>query len=196
VLTSATKLLTARWTAPAGKLVASNFADQDGFAAGTIGNQTGRPRRNVRLLYEGWGYWLGNLADGQQIEVSEELGARRAKTIVSSSALGRSGAGGGQQQGAVFSPERASPLELLNLMMFFDASGGTDFAQLPNRVPAELDLSQMLRPGMGRAILVAEGDGPGSRLINTESGKPLGDEDDFAAVVFRFVLPVAKGAAD
>ena len=196
VLTSATKPLTARWTATAGELVAANLTDQEGFAVGTIANQTGGPLRNVRLLYSGWGYWLGNLADGQQIEVSEELGARRAKTIVTGSALGQTGAGGGQQQGTVFSPERASPLELLNLMMFFDAAGGVDFAQLPNRMRAELDLSEMSRTGMGRAILVAESAGPGSRLIDTGSGEPLGDKDDFATIVFRFVLPVAKSTAD
>jgi hypothetical protein len=196
VLTSGTKPLIGRWTAPAGELIEANLTDEEGFAAGTIANHTGQPLRNVRLLYSGWGYWLGNLADGQQIDVSEELGARRAKTIITSSALGRAGAGGGQQEGAVFSPERASPLELLNLMMFFDAAGGVDFAQLPSRVLADLDLSGLLRPGIGRAILIAEGERAGSRLIDAGSGEPLGDENDFAVTAFRFVLPVTESAAE
>jgi hypothetical protein len=192
VLTSATKSFVARWTAPAPALVDSNLVDQDGFATGSIVNRSGRPLRNARLLYGGWGYWLGNLEDGQQIDVGEDLDLRRVKTIVTASTLGATATATSQPEGAMFSPERATALELLNLMMFFDAAGGIDFAQLPSRVAADLDLSALLKPGMGRAILIAQAEEPGSSMIDTQSMESLGAEGDFAALVFRFVLPVAQ----
>jgi hypothetical protein len=196
VLTSGTKSLVARWTAPVEQLVESQLTDQDGFATGSITNRTGRLLRNARLLHSGWGYWLGNLEDGQQIEVGEQLEPRRVKTIVTSSALGRSSAGPGPQQGTMFSAERATALELLNLMMFFDAAGGNGFAQLPSRVHADCDLSGLLQPGIDRAILVAEAAGSGSELKDSESGEVLGDEDGFSAVVYRFVLPVTDSVSE
>jgi hypothetical protein len=192
VLTSATKSLSARWTAPADALVVANLTDLDGFATGTISNRTGRPLRNARLLYNGWGYWLGNLEDEQQVEVGEQLDLRRVKTIVTSSALGRSAAGTGEQQRTMFSPERATATELVNLMMLYEAAGSADFAQLPNQIHSELDLSGVLRPGMRRAVLIAEAEGPGSELIHSASGEPLGDKNDYSALILRFILPITE----
>jgi hypothetical protein len=193
VLNSATKSFLARWTAPVGTLVESKLSDQDGFATGSIVNRTGFPLRNARLLYGGgWGYWLGNLEDGQQMDVGEQLAARRVRTIITSSALGKTATGSGQQQSTAFSPEDASALALLNLMMFFDAAGGASFAHLPSQVQSNLDLSGLLNPGMGRAILIAEADGPVSSLIGTERGEPLAEANDFSSVVLRIVLPVTQ----
>lgn len=192
ILDSATKSIIARWKAPAVKLFEADLTEVQGLAAGTLTNRTGRSLHNARLLYEGWGYWLGNMADGQQIEVGEQLSARRAKTIITGSVLGRASAGSGQPAGTLFLPERASALELLNLMMFYQAAGGLDFAQLPNRYHAFCDLSGLLKPGMGRAIFVAESTEPDSRLVDKSSGAAIGDPGSHSAVVFRIVVPVAK----
>jgi hypothetical protein len=197
VLASATKSLLVRWTAPATGLLEAQLHDHDGLATGSIVNRTGRALRNVRLLYHDWGYWLGNLADGQSIEVGEHLDPRKVKTIVTGAALGKTTVGAtGQLQRSLFVPEQASVLELLNVMMFYEAAGGRDFAQLPNRFQSFCDLSGLLKPGMGRAILVAEADGPGSRLAEPTSGAPLGDEKDDAKLVYRFVLPITEAAEE
>jgi hypothetical protein len=71
--------------------------------------------------------------------------------------------------------------------MFYDAVGGFSFAQLQNRMQAYCDLSRF--PQLGRAVLVADVETEGSRLVNPESGAAIG-EVDTAAVIYRFVLPV------
>jgi hypothetical protein len=190
VVTASTKSLLARWVAPAPQLLEAKLKDQDGLATGSIVNNTGRPLRNARLLYRDWGYRLGNLAIGQRIDVGEQSDPRKVKTIVNGSALG--GSASDRPAGSVFLPERASAVELLNLMMFYDAGGGTAFAQLPNRYQAYCDLSRLV--DLGRAVFIAEADAPGSQLVDPASGEVLGNNEDFAAVFYRFVLPVANNA--
>ena len=192
VLTLSTKSLTAQWTAPANALIEADLVDQDGMASGSIVNNTGRALRNARLFYGNWGYRLGNLADGRQIDVGEHLEPRSAKTILTASVLSPTTTTSGQAEGGVFFPDRASELALLNLMMFYEAAGGLKFAQLPNRFQSDCDLSEMLRPGLGRAVLVAEVPEAGSRLIDQSSSEPI--DDDFATFVYRFVIPVAMKA--
>jgi hypothetical protein len=188
VLTSSTKSLTARWTAQIGELLDAQLIDDDGLARGTIVNRTGQLLRNVRLLYGGWGYRLGNLEDGGRIEISDRLDAHRVKTIVTSSALTASA--GGSAIATQMTSESASPLGLVNLIMFYEAAGGPAFAHLPSRFLADCDLSRHLE--LGRAILVADWGGTGSQLMDSSSGNPLGAEGDSGAVVIRFVLPVTR----
>ncbi|HEY3391272.1 MAG TPA: hypothetical protein VGK58_01100 [Lacipirellulaceae bacterium] len=188
VLTSSTKSLTVRWTAEVERLFDAQLTDDDGLARGTIVNRTGRLLRNVRLLYGGWGYRLGNLAADGRIEVDDKLDAHRVKTIVTSAAL--AGSAGGSAAATQIVAEGASPLGLLNLIMFYEAAGGPAFAQLPNHYQADCDLSRHLE--LGRAILVADWAGTGSRLVDSSIDEPLGAEGDSGAVIIRFVLPVTK----
>ena len=188
VLTSSTKSLTVRWTMEVERLLDAQLTDDDGLARGTIVNRTGRLLRNVRLLYGGWGYRLGNLEADGRIEVNDKLDAHRVKTIVTSAALAASA--GDSAAATQMLPENGSPMALLNLMMFYEAAGGPAFAQLPNYYQADCDLSRQL--DLGRAILVADWVGTGSRLVESSSGDPLGAESGSGAVVIRFVLPVTK----
>jgi hypothetical protein len=192
VLTMSTKSLTARWTANAADLIEGSLADDDGMAAGQIVNKTGVELQNVRLFYRNWGYRLGNLADGQRVKVGEHLEPRSAKTILTASMLSPTTSTSGRADASAFIPASASELALLNLIMFYEAAGGANFAQLPNRILADCDLSEMLRPGLGRAVLVAEVPGEGSRLIDESRDEPV--DDDFAMTIYRFVLPVALSA--
>ncbi|MEX2309279.1 MAG: hypothetical protein WD738_16890 [Pirellulales bacterium] len=187
VLTSSTKSLLARWTAPVAPLIDSQLADQDGLVAGSIENRSGVPLRNVRLLYNGWGYRLGNLEPGRRIDVSEEISPRRVKTIVTQDALG---AATRRADGNAFVAHGAKPEAILSLMTFYEAAGGIGFAQLPNRYQDYCDLSRMLE--LGRAVLIADVPGKGSRLVDGDSGVVLGNEQVAGAVVYRFVLPVRK----
>jgi len=188
VLTSSTKSLMATWTSPVAPLLDAQLADENGLVTGTVANRSGRLLRNVRLLYGGWGYRLENLEAGGRLNVGEHLDAHRVKTIVTSASLaGSEGRTNSTQLSVV---DGASPLGLLNLMMFYEAAGGDGFAKLPNRYHANCDLSRHLE--LGRAILVADFDGPGSRLLEQASREPLGADGDFGAVVVRFVLPVIR----
>jgi hypothetical protein len=188
ILTSSTKSLMARWTSAVGPLVEAQLADDNGLVSGTIVNRTGRLLRNVRLMYGGWGYRLGNLEAGGRLDVGDHLDSHRVKTIVGSASL--AGSPRSAADTTLATVEGASPLGLLNLMMFYEAAGGEGFAKLPNRYLAYCDLSRHL--DLGRAILVADLDAQGSRLMEQSGGEPLGEDGDFGAVVVRFVLPVIR----
>jgi hypothetical protein len=188
VITSATKSLLGRWTMPAALTLEAELTDQDGLVTGSIENRTGRALRNVKLLYNGWGYRLGNVQPDRRIEIGERSSPRRVNTVVGQDALG---AGAPPlSEGGVFDAQRATAKQLLMSMMFYDAAGGLGFAGLPNQYQAYCDLSRML--DVGRAVLVADADSPGSRLVQSGSNQPLGDEGDAATVVYRFVLPVVR----
>ena len=188
VLTSATKSFLARWTAPAPKLIDAQLIEENELVAGFIENRTGRPLRNLRLLYNGWAYRLGRLEPGRRVELNDEISPRRVKTIVTQEALGP--VNQGPNEANVFVADQATTEQILNLMMFFDAAGGYGFAQLGNRYQAYCDLSRLL--DMGRAILVADVPNGGSRLVDADSDQALGNDEDPATVVYRFVLKVNK----
>lgn len=183
ILTSGTKSLLGQWTATASPIIVADLIEEDGLPAGTIENRTGRPLRNVRLLYNDWGFWLGNIGADGRVTVGDEQTPRRVKTIVTQEALGRSRRG----EQAAFFADRATIKELVNLMMFYEAAGGFAFAQLPNQFQSSSDLSRTMT--LGRAVLVAEVETEGSRLVDATSGDAIGDAES-AGVIYRFVLPV------
>jgi hypothetical protein len=76
--------------------------------------------------------------------------------------------------------------------MFYEAAGGPKFSPLPSRYESFCDMSGLLSPGADRAVLVAEVPDAGSRLVDQSSGAALGDDSGFAAVVYRFVIPVKQ----
>ncbi len=193
VLSSATKSLMARWTARLPRLIDADLSDRDGLAVGSITNRTGATLRNVQLLYQTWAYRLGNLNAGQRVEVGEQLSPRKVKTVVTHEVLGDAGSATGPVEGRVFSADQASPEQILNLMMFYDAAGGFGFAHLPNRYQAYCDLSRLLE--LGRAILVADSVGPATQLVDNITGNAIGDRQDESTVIYRFVLPVNRRSA-
>jgi hypothetical protein len=185
ILANGTKSLIARWTAPIEPLVAAELADADGVVAGTIENVTRHRLRNVRLFYREWAYRLGTLAAGATVDVGQGESPRNLKTIVTQDSFG--GTAGNRGDATVFAADRASTAEILNVMMFYDAVGGFAFARLPNRYQDYCDLSRM--PALGRAVLVAEVDTPGSRFVDADGTSPAANEDS-ATVIYRIVLPV------
>jgi hypothetical protein len=193
VLASATKSLMTRWIAPVPHMVDAKLANEDGLAVGSITNMTGMTLKNVRLLYGTWAYRLGTLDVGQSIEVGDQLNPRKVKTIVTHDAMDEANAAKGMIEGAVFDAEQASAKEILNLMMFYDAAGGLNFAHLPNRYQAYCDLSRVLE--LGRAVLVAEAATPVMRLLDDVTGNAIGDKQDESTVVYRFVLPVERSGS-
>jgi len=192
VLSSATKSLVARWTGGGPANVDSTLTDDEGLVSGGVTNETGVTLRNVRLLYGSWGYRLGTLKPGQHVDVTEQLSPRSTKTIVTRDALGQTGANVAEEN-RVFSAEQATAKDILNLMMFYDVAGGQNFAHLPNRYQAFVDMSRQLE--LGRAILVAEAEIEGAQLVDSATGQPVNDGKlSTGAVIYRFILPVKKTA--
>jgi hypothetical protein len=192
VLTSSTKSLLARWRSPAPAAIEAQLFDRDGLVEGFIENRSGGPLRNLRLLYNGWAYRLGDLDAGARIEVGDAISPRRVKTVVTQDALGAppSGEAGGDS----FVAQRAAAEQVVRLMMFYEAAGGMDFAQLANEYQAYCDLSRLLE--LGRAILVADAPTGGSRLVAAGNGSAIDGDEGRTAAVYRFVLAVARGEND
>jgi hypothetical protein len=188
VLTSSTKSLVGRWAAPTPPLVEAQFSDADGLIEGMLANRSDLTFRNVRLLYNSWAYRLGDLMPGERIDVDDQISPRRVKTIVTQDALGP--AQPGQDEGSIFAAQRATPQQVLSLMMFYEAAGGLGFAQLANEYQAYCDMSRLLE--LGRAVLVAEAPTHVGRLVDAHSGEPVGSEREKASVLYRFVAPVSK----
>jgi hypothetical protein len=182
VLTSGSKSLLARWVAPARPVFTAELVDDAGLVAGTITNSSGHRLRNVRLFYNEWAYAIGTVEDGAQVAIDDELSPRGVKTMTTQDALGATE----RLEGSVFVPERASVREIANVMMFYEAAGGLGFAQLPNQYQAYCDLSRAMT--LGRAVLTADVETRGSRLVDSE-GEAIGGEQS-SAVIYRFLLPV------
>jgi hypothetical protein len=187
ILTNGTKSLIARWTAPIEPPVVAELADADGVVSGSIENRTGQRLRNVRLFYREWGYRLGTIAAGATVGITQSESPRNLRTIVTQDSFG--GAAGNRGDASVFAADRASTAEILNVMMFYDAVGGLAFAQLPNRYQSNCDLSRM--PALGRAVLVADVDTPGSQFVDVDGQNPAANADS-AKVIYRIVLPVKQ----
>jgi hypothetical protein len=193
VLTSSTRSLLARWDSERSDNDVPPFTtelsvDEDGLVVGVLSNETGVRLANACLLHGQWGYRLGDLEPGERIEVGPELSAIQVKTIVARRARPQDASHAVAMERDVFLPDRASPDELLTVMMFYQVAGGPGFAGLPNRFQAECDLSRLL--DLDRAILVANGPSPGSRWVDSRSGQPLESEQDSTTVVYRFVFPL------
>jgi hypothetical protein len=185
ILASGTKSLSAQWTGRADAMLLAELVDEDRLVTGSIENRTGRVLRNVRLYYGEYGYRLGTLANGKRIVVGEDFSPPSFKTLVTQDSF--SAADRKLAEDRVFVAERASLKEILNVMMFYDALGGVSFAQLQNRFQRRADFSRLLM--LGRAVLVADVESTGSRLVDPTSGEPIGDTDS-TSVIYRFVLPV------
>ena len=87
MLTAATKSLVAQWAAPRDTgatppLAAELSVDDDGLLVGSVTNNTGAPLADAYLLHGQWGYRLGDLQPGQQLEIGPQLNANRVKSII------------------------------------------------------------------------------------------------------------------
>lgn len=190
VLTAGTKSLSARWSAPTTSSIAAQLRDDESMLAGTITNQTGTTLRNARLLYGSWAYRLKDLEPGAMRELNEDVAPIAVQTLVTGLALGSPLGGRSTAERALLPTDQASAAELLNVMMFYNASGGAGFAGLPFRYQSYCDLSRQLE--LGRAVLVAEVPTSGSQLTEIDDVQQLGmsDGDNIALTIYRFVLPI------
>jgi hypothetical protein len=161
------------------------------MVAGSLTNNSRMTLQNARLLYGTWAYRLKDVAPGATIEVNEELTPISVQTMVTSLALDSSARStlGSERESLVV--DQATAAQLVNVIMFYRAAGGTAFARLPLRYQSYCDLSRQLE--LGRAVLVAEALASGSRLVEAGSGQPLGDAaNNSSLTIYRFLLPVSK----
>jgi hypothetical protein len=184
VETWSTKTLAARWTAPAAEMVVAELtATVENLVEGTVRNASGVRLDDARLLFGTWGWRLGDIAAGESVTIDRRLDPLKIRTLLTG--VNR-GAADGPRPGGPFVAEEADIDELLDLMMFYQASGGRGFSRLGNEHQSFCDLSHQL--DLGRAVLLARCDQPGSEL--QRDGEAIHTELDGRWTVVRFVIPV------
>jgi hypothetical protein len=189
ILTGATKSIAAQWTAAAAPPCSAELkVDEDGLLIGTLKNDSGATLVDACLLFGQWGYRLGDFGPGRQIEIGPALNPIHVKTLLSRRVRPSTSIEGGGPEKKSFVPDQATAGELIEAMMFYDALGGSGFVGLPNRYQAHCDLTRLLE--LGRAIVVAHGNCPGSQLVAGKSGQPLAASDDPSTIVYRVVFPI------
>ncbi len=191
VQTAATKSLEARWSAPlADSPVVAMLKDSDGLVAGAIENKTQLRLQNVRLMFGNWAYRLKDIEPSASVTIDGQLTPISIQTLVTGAAIGGVATGGSQRP--LLETDHATAAQLLNAMMFYEAAGGARYTGLPFRFERFCDLTRTL--AVGRAVLVAEVQTPGSQLLGLDADPaPSADGDSSRLVVYRFVLPVGKG---
>ena len=180
---ASTKSLTVQWTAHTDRFVHSDLQDEgDGLLDGRVENASGCNLSNVRLLYGHRAWALGDLREGEAVDLASTRDPLSIRTVLTHGTSGVSVPG----VSGTYDPASTNANAILDMMMWYRQVGGPGYVRLLHRYQAFCDMSDQL--GMGRAVLTGVADAPGSRL--EKSNRPLGTADDKHLIVCRFVLPV------
>ncbi len=181
----------ARWTSGNRQdtdigLTAQLTATPDRRLRGTISSNLAEPLTDCVLLFDRWAYPLGTLAPGK----SFALDHAESQTIDTYLTKRRTFAA--HDEVPTYDRAGADVQRILEVMMFYQSTGGANYTGLLNRYQRFTDLTDQLE--FGRAILVGHGPAGAEVQINAQ---PLRDDDlNRRTSVFRFVIPVlAPGGA-
>jgi hypothetical protein len=178
------KSFVARWESRGSGIDSQIAATAGGKLRGTLVNQLGVPLQDCVLFYGGWAYPLENLATGQTVEFDRRDPASALSVLTLRSTW--------SPTSEVASYDRAGfeATRILQVMMFYDLAGGSNYTGLLNRYQSFVDLSHQLN--FGRAILVGRGPSGATLQIN---GQPLEQSQmNRHDTMYRFLLPVQRAS--
>jgi hypothetical protein len=190
--TWSSKCFSGRWTAPNCRLISADLHENaDRQLAGSIrladGVQGGFKLTRCALFYDRWAYPIDSLSGDEPIDVAR-LESRTAETLLTERHLVSE-----SDQSNPYDRAGLDRARVLQIMMFYKIAGGRKYTGLLNRYEHELDFSDLLAPGLGRAVLV--GLGPPAANVDID-GRPLpaGASAEHLSI-YRFVIPVEKRTA-
>ncbi|MCE9603998.1 MAG: hypothetical protein K8U03_03750 [Planctomycetia bacterium] len=166
----------------------------DGSLNGTLKSPLMVPLRSALLCYGSKAYQVGELAVGDPCEIAK-LNARDLSTVLHQAEVVPA-AKTTMNPGVRTRPHDPGSQEvdqILRKMMFYDAAGGRDHANLDHNYHGFLDLSDLLK--LKRAVLVGFVDSSpddGAILELTTDASPAVRRDDRRWVFVRLVVPVEK----
>ncbi|MEX2026163.1 MAG: hypothetical protein WEH44_02665, partial [Pirellulaceae bacterium] len=193
------KTLLGRWWSDAGprrldKLTLNRIAFR---LEGSFGNPLEIELRDCILYYGGQAFVMErSLSPGQTVTI-DELPAprtlewhltRRRMESSDRSASGRRSDDQQVQTASRWDRSGGNVSRILEVMMLFDAAGGTTYTGLVHHYQDFVDLTPHL--GLDRAILVGRAESPAAVLLR--DGRPLTAEYDRRDTWYRFVLPVER----
>lgn len=176
-----TKGFQTRWDAQDQRVAAAldiELAEVDGgLLEGFLTSRLEFPLEDCLLAYGRWAYRLDTLEPGERVEVSP---LRDPRTLVTE----LTGRGGPRDVSLHAAMHRDVP-RILELMMFYNAADGIEYAQLLHRYQGFLDLSSQLQ--LGRAILVGRAPRGPDWLLD---GRPSAAADGEQWTYYRFLIPI------
>ncbi len=198
--TWSTRSLTARWSESAASSgIKSELTEEEQALTGTITNNLGFPLSHCVLAYDRWAYELESLAPGQSVELGTMSQRSELRTRWTGRRLVREPndrGGSFQQEFTVYDQSSSDPLYVLQMMMFFELSGGRRYTGLTNDYQRFVDFSDLLKTG--RAVLAAQVPEAGPAAVGgaelRRDGQAAAAARDRHPVLLRFVLPVKQKA--
>jgi hypothetical protein len=180
-----TKAFTSRWSAPIETPVTFELRDRpDSILIGIVTNNLSVPLTDAFLLYGPWTWPLATIAPGATIELDGRTDPQRLDSYLKPHA-----ADGDLRQ--TYDPNALNVDRIVQVMGFFDATGGKSYAKLSSRYQAFIDMSNQLY--VGRAVLVARATGR-TQLMNGEQA--LGSAEDQQWTIYRFVTDVRPSSSE
>jgi len=161
-------------------LNASLTATIDRRLRGTMVNRLDSPLTDCVLLFDRWAYPLGTLTPGKSVSLD------RAEWQTIDTYLTKRRTIAAHDEVPPYDRAGFDVLRIMEVMMFYDAAGGSNYAGLVNRYQRFTDLTDQLE--FGRAILV--GRGPAGAVVQID-GRPATDEaQGVHTSMYRYVIPV------
>jgi hypothetical protein len=163
-----------------GGVEASLAATADRRLRGTIVNRLDAPLSDCVLLFDRWAYPLETLEPGKLVAL-DRLESQTIDTYLT-------------KRRTIAAHDEVPPYDrssfdiqrIIEVMMFYEATGGSNYAGLLNRYQRFTDLTNQLE--FGRAILV--GRGPDGAVVQIDQQPPAGAAAAYHTSVYRFVLQV------
>jgi hypothetical protein len=182
------KSFVARWESTGGGIESKLTMSEDGRLHGSIVSQLDVPLKDCVLLFgrtergeRGWAYpLLKPLSPGDNIPF-EHLESQTVETFLTKRRIISSKDEAAGYDRAAFDVSR-----IVEVMMFHDRAGATNYTGLLNRYQNFVDMSNELE--LGRAILVGHGPEGATVEINLEATAAEGENNH--TTIYRFVLPV------
>ena len=189
-----TKALTVRWSAAAAAAAQAELVDQGPLLSGHVTNSLSMPLEQCVLVYRNWAYELGDLAPGATVQLGPASRRSQLQAVLLGEKVVRDETNKYVQQTRAYDPSSVNVPDILQAMMFYEASGGLAYTRLQNGYQGFVDCSDLLKTD--RAVLVARSPraeaAAGAEILS--NARPLATADDFRLSVFRFVFPVQRTA--
>jgi hypothetical protein len=189
-----TKALTVRWSASAAAVPRAELVDQGPLLSGHVTNSLSMPLEQCVLVYRNWAYELGDLAPGKTAELGPASHRSPLQAMLLGEKVVRDESNKYVQQRKTYDPSSDNVSDILQAMMFYEASGGLAYTHLQNGYQGFVDCSSLL--DTDRAVLVARAPrtqaAAGADILS--DAHPLAAAADFRLSFLRFVFPVQRVA--
>ena len=188
------KSFVARWESTGGGIDSKLTVSEDGRLHGSIESQLDVPLKDCVLLFgrtergeRGWAYpLLKPLSPGEDV-IFEHLESQTVETFLTKRRIISS-----KDEAAGYDRASFDVGRIVEVMMFHDRAGATNYTGLLNRYQNFVDMSNELE--LGRAILIGHGPDGAKVEINNQATVAQGENNH--TTIYRFVLPVKSASGN